>query len=295
MTAGSQGHPGWVYNHPTSLRFLSACQACLHPETFTSPLISEPAKSNSADSSATSTPSLSLNSQFPPTLSDDDDDKMSVGPESTSITETDPPIQYSSYMEIDHPVMSIRSSIYVPENITEYLLNTTVMNYPSRVDAEFLSLFRDTSRCRLSKVNLRGSDINSHSLQYLLNHNIKSLDLRDCDKLFSDSWMEVDEKCKNLVSLAVSRNIVPDESKRWRLALPCLQEFIMTNVEAQSSFFSSLFNSFGSNLTHLNLSDCQKIENLQAISHLRLTSLLLYNSLYPDEAIASICEIESLR
>ena len=295
MTAGCQGHPGWVDNHPTSLKFLAASQVSLNPYSFCSPMTSVASEETppTSNSSAVAVPYESPD-VFTPSISEDEDQMMEVL-YSENFTSQLPSLQYASKSETESKrCLNIRPDIFIPQNISEYILHTAVTNYPFAINSQFISLFRNTRHCKLCKVYLRSTEITIHSIRMLLNHKLTHLDIRDCENLTSRVWQEINDRGKDLSYLAASKSVLPDERKQCVLALPLLKELILTNIDAHCSYFNTLLRNLR-NLAHLNLSECQKLDNLEAIENLNLIGLFLYNSVYEEEAIQTVCRIETLR
>lgn len=298
MTAGAQGHPGWVDNHPTTLKFLAASQACLHPYTFSKlqPTIREKSRSNHTSSS-----SIGSSDQGTP-LADSPMEECSTPPEMFTATTTILPlVTYRTNSVLQKRSISLwelNADICLPEPIADDLLSVASKNYPEKVDTQFVSMFSNINQCKLRKVDLRSSKVTDEGLEYLLNHNLTQLDIRECDNLTSNSYKNLNRRGDSLYSLAIGKNLfenLPGQTAHL-LNLCQLRNFTVNNLEFRSSKFTEFLKlSMFENLSALDLSGCADLADASGLANLKLTNLTLYNCTLSMEFLDNIIKITTLR
>lgn len=297
MTAGAQGHPGWVDNHPTTLKFLAAAQACLHTSTFTT-LTTEVTPYPLAICSAAGDNSAKNNSQVD--LADcsamDSTDSADTEEQQISLTAAKPSLLFKTKDQIASEanvgVLTLNCDIQLPQHISELLLSTSCRNFPFRTNRLFLSMFRNTKQCRLKTVDLRGTQATDGAILELLNHNLLHIDIRECNLLTNASWNNIGSNGQSLVCIAVSKNVFSDlEEEDLDLPLPKLQDLTIENASLDCEAFPLMFK----NLAFMNLSGCEILSDISCLTELRLISLSLYNCNHSEDWFPHLMKIKTLR
>ena len=194
------------------------------------------------------------------------------------------------------------------------------------------SAFSDTTTSRLRNVSVRGTSITDEGLMCLLRHNLRSLDISNCEGITRQTLENINSHSEQLANLSVglSSHILPDyictkeevfhheedddedsldEEDRARSEYD-RRGFIIRAPQLQRLSIKELFVTRGPNyfdlllrplprLTHLDLSGTAHGEGMGDFAFLRhlplLASLVLHNVANLDMAVKTITEIKSLK
>ena len=194
------------------------------------------------------------------------------------------------------------------------------------------SAFSDTTTSRLRNVSVRGTSITDEGLMCLLRHNLRSLDVSNCEGITRQSLENINSHSEQLthLSIGLSSHILPDyictkeevfhadeeddedsldEEDRARSEYD-RRGFIIRAPQLQRLSIKELFVTRGPNyfdlllrplprLTHLDLSGTAHGEGMGDFAFLRhlplLASLVLHNVANLDMAVKTITEIKSLK
>ena len=194
------------------------------------------------------------------------------------------------------------------------------------------SAFSDTTTSRLRNVSVRGTSITDEGLMCLLRHNLRSLDISNCEGITRQSLENINSHSEQLANLSVglSSHILPDyictkeevfhaeedddedsldEEDRARSEYD-RRGYIIRAPQLQRLSIKELFVTRGPNyfdlllrplprLTHLDLSGTAHGEGMGDFAFLRhlplLASLVLHNVTNLDMAVKTITEIKSLK
>ena len=194
------------------------------------------------------------------------------------------------------------------------------------------SAFSDTTTSRLRNVSVRGTSITDEGLMCLLRHNLKSLDVSNCEGITRQSLENINSHSEQLANLSVglSSHILPDYICTKEEVFPTEDDddedsldeedrarsvydrrgYIIRAPQLQRLSIKELFVTRGSNyfdlllrplprLTHLDLSGTAHGEGMGDFAFLRhltlLASLVLHNVTNLDMAVNTITEIKSLK
>uniref|UniRef100_A0A2P2HVY8 Protein zer-1 homolog n=1 Tax=Hirondellea gigas TaxID=1518452 RepID=A0A2P2HVY8_9CRUS len=298
---GAQGHPGWVDNHPTSLKFLAASQVCCNPSGVAKlrPTIREETDSN--------TTAIQEKSRNVDNTEEDMPDADIVIPEKVSRDDSssgahtikaDPSISFSAaQLNSENGSYDIHEGICLSQNIADFLLATLCRNHPLKANQQFLTIFNNLERCKITTANLRGTKAADISLSSLMKHNLKSIDIRDCENISSKAWEHICNWGTYLTSLAVDKNVMLNvERGLLELNMRNLLSLTMHHVTMPNNYFSTLFNKSNfKNLSYLDLSGCGFLEDISFLANYNLSNLTLYNCNFNSGWIKSICKIKTLR
>lgn len=227
-------------------------------------------------------------------------------------------------------IFTLLPDLHLPTEICEKLFATL---HEEGLDIEDCTagIFADVNSCRLRRVNVRCSSITDHGLEYLLRHNLRDLDIHNCEALTSRTLESLNKYSKHLVNLNIGNTvqILPDyiypksdeldeddvdsldEEDRARTVFH-ERGYILNAPHLQKLCIRDLFVTRGSNylslllkplpkLTHLDLSSLHHTEGLGDLEVLKeltqLTSLVLHNFTQgiTSEAVKTICQIKTLR
>ncbi|TRY64313.1 hypothetical protein TCAL_04628 [Tigriopus californicus] len=227
-------------------------------------------------------------------------------------------------------IFTLLPDLHLPTEICEKLFATL---HEEGLDIEDCTagIFADVTSCRLRRVNVRCSSITDHGLEYLLRHNLRDLDIHNCEALTPRTLESLNKYSKHLVNLNIGNTvqILPDyiypksdeldeddvdsldEEDRARTVFH-ERGYILNAPHLQKLCIRDLFVTRGSNylslllkplprLTHLDLSSLHHTEGLGDLEVLKeltqLTSLVLHNFTQgiTSEAVKTICQIKTLR
>lgn len=288
MTAGAQGHPGWVDNHPTTLKFLAASQACLHQSRYTVKVV----KSIEGVDSLTGSqlPCLKQREDKPTENLDEDELPMDTSDEEVLTTSVQPEIP-------DQNSIEIAPGYRFPLEISELLLYTLISHYPNRATLENLSMYGHTDKCKLKRAILRGSAADDECVELLLKHALTHLDIRDCKRITRRTIQKVNNAGAHLQMLAVSDNFCRGlRETNMYLMLPRLRCLILHNLSISSRHFSHLFSTLNlKNLTSVDFSCCEDLDNISPLIEAPLTNITLYNCNVEDDWLICLQKITTLR
>lgn len=206
--------------------------------------------------------------------------------------------------------LQLLDGLSLPVEICERLLNVR-NNSLTPVDSNFINLFRNTDCTRLKRVKLRRqSEIKDQDLEILLKHNLVELDLSLCPNLTPTCIHHITENSSNLLFLSVGEDtdIFPVRmfgkspigqelyDKGYIFYAPNLRKLTLKGLHLlQSDFYMILLYPL-SNLTHLDLSNCNDLHDFSYTQHLiNLTSLILYNVHGIELMIPAICKLTNLK
>eukprot|EP00095_Tigriopus_kingsejongensis_P005858 snap_masked-scaffold38_size502422-processed-gene-0.10 protein:Tk05858 transcript:snap_masked-scaffold38_size502422-processed-gene-0.10-mRNA-1 annotation:"zer-1-like protein" len=220
--------------------------------------------------------------------------------------------------------------LHLPTEICEKLFSTL---HEEGLDIQDCTagIFADINSCRLRRVNVRCSSITDHGLGHLIRHNLRDVDIHNCEALTSRTLENINKHSKHLVSLNIGNSvqILPDyiyprcvdldeddqdsldEEDRARtiyhergyvLDAPALQKLCIRDlfVTRGSNYLRLLLKPLPK-LGHLDLSGFHHTEGLGDLGPLKslpmLSSLVLHNLSQglSDEAVTTICQIKTLR
>lgn len=297
MTAGAQGHPGWVDNHPTSLKFLAASQACLHTNTYSRlrPTITERHFLTHPDSHGLDQDVMKNSRQSHSPKGKHVDDPISCYPVSSVLqTATNPSITYKPKVINTFVNRELHQDIFLPQSIAELLLSTACQNFPGQIDPLYISMFSNVRQCTLRKVDLRSSKLTDNSIQYLLKHKLTHLDVRDCPLLTCRSFIKINCTCPSLISLSVCKNIF--DGTELIFTLPELRYLTLSNLDLKASKLKeTLKHSQFEKLISLDLSGSSDVGDASGLARLQLVNLALYNCKTAENYLDNIAKITSLR
>lgn len=205
----------------------------------------------------------------------------------------------------------LRRSVALPVEICERLLNTRLNKGP-RLNPAFVSIFENLQATKLKRVRLRNTDIDDDSLRVLLQHRLTDLEISYSPKLSFITLHNISTYSESLVSLTLGENteLIPPDSflKTPRLypyetnfddqviVAPSLRRLTIKNLHSRlPGFYRMLLQPF-EKLTHLDLSNCDDLSNLEYTDYLtNLTTLILYDVSGVESMIPSICKLKNLR
>ncbi|XP_018016125.1 protein zer-1 homolog [Hyalella azteca] len=286
MTAGAQGHPGWVDNHPTTLKFLAAAQTCLHPHTYT---ISSKKDHEKLSEDSTSN-SINLAADDSETLMEDSLDNA------MEIVEKNVIHQFDKTCESD-VFLDIAPEYRFPLEISELLLSIFCTHYPNKANSLNLSIFRHPEKCKIRKALLRGCNADDDCVKYFFQHQLTHLDVRDCKYISSTSFYTVQEKGHHLQSLAVGSGFFDDVPKsKLSLNMPDLRSLVINNAFISDESLSGFMKQSNfKNLRSLDLSGSDQLDDLSPFVSLPLINLTLHNCNASEDWLLIIPLISNLR
>lgn len=141
-------------------------------------------------------------------------------------------------------------------------------------------------------------------LQYMLNHDLVSLQLSNCEKLTSNTLSYLNEHSKNLVCLSFGNDtsVVPSctATANWLMfkglgyviQAPVLRRLTIRDISLKLSVLLSNLE----NLTYLDLSQCNLRGEFVHLEKLKnLNCLILYNVTHIQEAVLTLCKLKNLQ
>ncbi len=227
--------------------------------------------------------------------------------------------------------LALLPDLHLPTEICEKFFD---MLQEEGLDVEDMtaSAFSDTNTSRLRSVSVRGTSITDDGLLCLLRHNLKSLDISNCEGITKQSLENINAHSDQLTHLTIglSAHILPDyiytreevhvaeedddldsldEEDRARSVYDA-RGFILRAPHLQRLSVRDLFVTHGANyfdlllkplprLTHLDLSGAVHNEGMNELAFLRhlplLSSLVLHNVAELGSAVKTIAQIKSLK
>ena len=180
----------------------------------------------------------------------------------------------------------------------------------SRVNSNFINIFKDRQSTRLKRVRLRDIDITDRDLEILLQHKLIELDISYCSNLTSSCIKHITEYGTSLSSLTIGEkvDIFPTNifgklkfteqhyDRGFIFLAPSLRRLTLKSLNALQPDFYLLLLRHLTSLTHLDLSNCSDLDNFEYTEHLvNLNSLVLYNVSGIENMIPAICKLKTLR
>jgi hypothetical protein len=231
-----------------------------------------------------------------------------------------------------HPTqLALLPDLHLPTEICEKFFD---MLQEEGLDVEDMtaSAFSDTRTSRLRNVNVRGTSITDEGLLCLLRHNLRSLDISNCEGITRQSLENVNAHSDLLTSLSVgsSAHILPDyiytreevhladveddedsldeedrarsvyDARGYIIRAPNLQRLSVRDlfVTRGVNYFDLLLKPLPK-LTHLDLTGVVHNEGMgefEFLTHLpQLVSLVLHNVSALDMAVKTIAQIKTLK
>ncbi|UYV66157.1 ZER1 [Cordylochernes scorpioides] len=210
-------------------------------------------------------------------------------------------------------VYRLASGISLPTELCEKMLDMA-QEESLNLDDSYLAMFSDPKQTRLTRANIRHTEVSDHGLSMLCLHPLRSLDISDCTKLTTCSLMLISRLHPTLEELVIgsASQILPEnkeflaqlkqsvalKERHTILNLPRLHKLVIRNMEMpdDADYAEALFGSL-TQLRHLDLSNCIFIKH--TVDHLRnmphLTSLTLFNVPELKNCISTICQIKTLK
>lgn len=191
--------------------------------------------------------------------------------------------------------LRIKDDIILPREICERLFEMYQKNYT--VSDKFINIFKDRSKTRIKTIHLDRSVITDAGFKLLTRHNLQSVTLTNCESLSLASLEEISHRSSKLVSLHVGSNVnffnewAEELDKRgFAFRAPRLRRLILHHQPCPNLRLELL-----PTLTHLDLSECPYLFNLNTMSPLKnLATLILYNVPKLHELFDWICTLKKL-
>ncbi|KAJ1523426.1 hypothetical protein ONE63_001288 [Megalurothrips usitatus] len=166
------------------------------------------------------------------------------------------------------------------------------------VDDHLLAL----SNCHIKRLHLRNAEVTDAGLIAVLSQQLVELDLRNCNRLTPNLIQYLNQYGgDSLQSLTLANNgsllsgVPNGSSVSYDINLRNLKRLIINDFVGHENRLSSLISPV-KNLTHLDLSNCSNLGDLECVTALKnLTSLILYNVKEMHFTILSICRLKNLR
>ncbi|XP_032788885.2 protein zer-1 homolog [Daphnia magna] len=201
------------------------------------------------------------------------------------------------YLNSANLLLGARDGLSLPTELCERLLQYQIQE-DRDLDAQFVSIFEDTSCTRLKRVSLRLCTLKESEAEILFRHELRELELIRM-KVSTRVRRILNEYSQQLISLTVSECIdfFSQPVTELQITAPKLRKFVLQSVHIDSGheFFSSLLRGFP-NLAYLDLSECNYVGDLSCLLHCpNLSTLILYNVSGLQDAIEHICKLVSLR
>ncbi|KAJ3660871.1 hypothetical protein Zmor_005300 [Zophobas morio] len=205
--------------------------------------------------------------------------------------------------------LNLKEGVHLPVEICEKFLDVRA-NSMSRVNSNFINIFKDRQSTRLKRVRLRDIDITDRDLEILLQHKLIELDISYCSNLTSSCIKHITEYGTSLSSLTIGEkvDIFPTNifgklkfteqhyDRGFIFLAPSLRRLTLKSLNALQPDFYLLLLRHLTSLTHLDLSNCSDLDNFEYTEHLvNLNSLVLYNVSGIENMIPAICKLKTLR
>ncbi|XP_026472169.1 protein zer-1 homolog [Ctenocephalides felis] len=213
-------------------------------------------------------------------------------------------ILYEEYLNYDDKIdLRLRKDFSLPRELCERLIEYH-NDYGYETNDKFAKLFTHLENTKLKHVTLRNSMMTDSGLQYILNHDLVSLQLSNCTKLTSQTLSNINLHSKNLTCLSFGNDtsIIPTctAESNWLIfrttgyviQAPVLKKLTIRDINLKLSVLLSNLK----NLTYLDLSQCHIRGEFTHLEKLKsLNCLILYNVDHLDEAIDTLCRLTSLQ
>ncbi|XP_066928047.1 protein zer-1 homolog [Clytia hemisphaerica] len=179
--------------------------------------------------------------------------------------------------------LELKRNIFIPDNICEGIFQQIIKQYPE----QYINLFVDTSKCRLTSIDLSTSETkyplqDSDLISKLFDHPLKEINLSGC-KTLSPSLNSL-QKCASTLQILDLSSVT---GVRWCLILQNLKQLWRLNLQnTDIGYLHEHMKEIGNlkNLKWLDLS-CTCINNEGLVELLPLSSSLTWLSLYNCEFV----------
>lgn len=205
--------------------------------------------------------------------------------------------------------LRLKPHITLPVEISEKLLNAR-LNKGLQLDSQFMYLFSNVKTTRLKRVKLRNTDVDDAGMKVLLHHRLMELELSSNRALTANTLRNITAFGGELISLTLidSLELFPTPTfgyaqfdlnhidKGYIVLAPKLRKLCIRGLLNLHPLFYRILLKPLERLTHLDLSSCSDLGDLNYIEHLNnLMSLTLYNVNKLDLMMENICKLKGLR